>query len=231
VESNEISVALMGEGEKPNILMHESAEGSLGVLKQIANDRNLFTRVVTEAYRICQFEENIDETVKATYQDLLTYYNQRDHHNINRFEIKEALAMLMACDSEPLNSGGRTYQEQYDWLLARVDRNSALEYRVLTYLYENGLSLPDAAQWQTSNPDEKLYISADFYYHPKICVFCDGSVHDNPEVQRADEAKRTALKDDGYQVVELYYKQDMWKSVVANRPDIFRKILDTRQIR
>ena len=94
-----------------------------------------------------------------------------------------------------------------------------MEADFIKYLYNNNLRLPDAAQKQV----EGLYVQPDFYYEPDIWVFCDGSPHDDDSVKESDEAKRSALRNRGDQVVVYYYK-DSLENLVASRPDIFRKV-------
>jgi len=54
-------------------------------------------------------------------------------------------------------------------------------------------------------------------------VFCDGSVHDTPQVQEDDRHKRTLLRDAGYDVIEWHYAEPL-ESLVARRKDVFRKV-------
>ena len=68
-----------------------------------------------------------------------------------------------------------------------------------------------------------IYVKPDFYYEPRIHVFCDGTPHDKPEVKAADELKRQALIARGDEVWVYYYKDDL-AAKVALRPDIFRKV-------
>ena len=50
VESSEIGVQCMGgSGDKPNIFIYESAEGSLGVLSRFVEDTKAFSEVIDEA--------------------------------------------------------------------------------------------------------------------------------------------------------------------------------------
>ena len=70
---------------------------------------------------------------------------------------------------------------------------------------------------------EGIYVQPDFYYEPRIHVFCDGTPHDEPEVKAADALKRQALIARGDEVWVYYYKDDL-AAKVAQRPDIFRKV-------
>ncbi|MCF7805112.1 MAG: DEAD/DEAH box helicase [Candidatus Marinimicrobia bacterium] len=224
VEPNEIRVELMGsDTESPNILLYEAAEGSLGVLKQLAEEPEKFAEVINLANAICYFDLPEEEEKKidpATYDDLLSYYNQWYHQNIDRRLIKSALQILMEAEAVPLQKGSnRSYEEQYQYLLERIDPNSELEEKFLNYLYENGIRLPDEAQFTQGD----YYVLPDFFYEPNICIFIDGSVHDKPGVKEDDEIKRRVLRKGGYQVLSYHYT-GAFDSFVKDRPDIFKKV-------
>jgi len=79
--------------------------------------------------------------------------------------------------------------------------------------------LPDVAQPIISD----MYVRPDFLYKPNICVFCDGTPHDNPVIKEDDRLKRMTLKDAGYQVIVWYYK-DSIDDLILKRPDIFKPV-------
>ncbi len=219
VEPNEIGVSEIGAPERPNILLYEAAEGSLGILSQFVDDVNIFRTVIEEAERICRFE---DEQYKApaSYDDLLSYYNQRDHQRINRFLIGDALDKLQLADIEIQTSrDAKNYEEQYRHLLRQLDPNSSTERTFIDYLYQNRLRLPDAAQKYV--PD--IYCQPDFYYEPRIWVFCDGSPHDKQEVRDRDEKQRQLIIARGDEVWSWHYREDL-ATKIARRPDIFKKV-------
>jgi superfamily II DNA/RNA helicase len=219
VEANEIGVVAVGKQESPNILLYEASEGSLGILSRFADDPVSLHAVVRRAKEICRYDDT-EYKAPASYDDLLSYYNQRDHRIIDRFLIKDALEKLLACTIElQTNSGYRSYDEQYQSLLEAVDSTSSTERPFLDYLYKNGLRLPDNAQKRTPG----IYSQPDFYYEPRIWVFCDGSVHDRPEVKVEDQKKRSEILARGDEVWVYYYKDDL-ATIVAKRPDIFRKV-------
>lgn len=225
VEGNEIGAEIMGEGEISNILIYEAAEGSLGILSQIVENPQIYQAVMKEAFDACFLNKNGEEIAKeelvpATYDDLLSYYNQRHHSVINRNLIREALRLLKSAKIEVnTNSSFNSYKEQYQFLEATRDPNSSTEEKFLQYLYQNGLKLPDEAQPNIP----KMYVQPDFLYKPNICIFCDGTPHDTDRVQEDDTQKRKALKNAGYQVLVWYYK-DSLADFVAKRPDIFKPI-------
>jgi len=219
VEPNEIGVVAIGDPEAPNILLYEAAEGSLGILSQFVEDVNVFHDVISQAISLCRFE---DEGYKepASYDDLLSYYNQRDHKIIDRHLIKDALDKLRICSIEiQTNVGFGSYDEQFQALQRGLDPTSSTERKFIKYLYDNGLRLPDAAQKRVDG----LYVQPDFYYEPRIWVFCDGTPHDESAVQADDENKRQSIIAKGDEVWVYYYKDNLAEKITA-RPDIFRKV-------
>lgn len=229
VESNEIGAYIMGETERPNILLFEAAEGSLGILSQISRDHQAFLNIVKEAYNVCWFQDGNDihpqapEAPVASYDDLLSYYNQRDHDKINRFHIKEALEFLMDCRIEfPPSAEYRNLEHQKDALVAESDPNSTLEQQFIRQLHLQNLRMPDKTQVKMSGING-LYIEADFVYEPNIAIFVDGSVHDKPEVKADDAIKRKALRNAGWQVLVWRYDEPL-EEFIKKRPDIFYKV-------
>lgn len=219
VESREVGVVTVGDPEAPNILLYEASEGSLGILSQFVEDVNVFHKVIREAIALCRYD---DEKYKgpASYDDLLSYYNQRDHKVIDRHLIKDALEKLRICKIEiQANSNYENYEEHYQALLRALDPTSTTERKFLDHLYQNDLRLPDAAQKRVDG----IYVQPDFYYEPRIWVFCDGTPHDEAAVKAEDEQKRQAIIARGDEVWVYYYKDNLAEKVAA-RPDIFRKV-------
>jgi len=228
VENSEIGVSVMGNPESPNILIYEAAQGSLGILSQLIDQPTKLKELFITAYTALHFnpdskeETDYGKTVpKASYEDLLSYYNQRHHDILDRHSIKEALEYLMDCDISQITDG-KDYTDQYQFLLDSYDKSSHSELPFLKHLYSNKLALPHKAQVRL----EEFYISADFVYNNSngaVLVFCDGSVHDNEEVRKDDERKRTLLKDAGYDVIVWHYLTPL-EDLVHSRKDIFRKL-------
>ena len=219
VEPSEIGVSMMGDSGCPNIFLYEAAEGSLGILSQFVDDTATFRGVIEMAERICRFD---DEQYKApaSYDDLMSYYNQRDHQRLDRFLIRDALGKLKLADIEIHASNVfEDYDEQYQHMLRHLDPNSSTERSFIEFLYRNGLRLPDAAQRRVPG----IYCQPDFYYEPRFWVFCDGSPHDDLQVRQRDAEQRQRIIARGDEVWNWHYREDL-AAKVAQRPDIFRKV-------
>ena len=219
VEPSEIGVSTMGDPKFPNILLYEAAEGSLGILSQFVDDVATFRNVIEMAEQVCRFDDE-EYKAPASYDDLMSYYNQRDHQRLNRFLIRDALAKLKLAEIEIQTSPAfKDYEEQYQHMLRHLDPNSSTERTFIEHLYQNGLRLPDAAQKRV--PD--IYCQPDFYYEPRVWVFCDGSPHDDQQVRARDSEQRQRIIARGDEVWSWHYREDI-ATKIARRPDIFKKV-------
>lgn len=228
VEDREIGVSIVGNPERPNILIYESAEGSLGILSQFIKVPRKLKGLFERTYQILHFDleariesEKGKELPKATYEDLLSYFNQRHHDIMDRRSIKDVLEYLIDCEYLETQAGGDR-ESHYKALLEQYDKNSATELPLLKHLYKNCLALPDRAQVNIPG----FYISADFVYdNPSgaTIIFCDGSIHDKNIVQEVDTHKRQLLMDEGYDVIEWHHSEPI-EELVKRRKDIFRKV-------
>lgn len=227
VESNEIGATIMGEEDAPNILIYEAAEGSLGVLSQIMDNPALYKAIMNEAYNVCFFKNDVEEegeVLPATYDDLLSYYNQYYHQQIDRNLIRDALRNLKESAVEIIaNKAFDSYEEQYQFLQASRDPNSSTEDKFLKFLYQKGFKLPDEAQPKV----DSMFVRPDFYYKPNIFIFCDGTPHDAADIKKDDFEKRSALKNAGYQILSWYYKESL-EDFIAKRPDVFKAVKSTK---
>ncbi|MGE4346134.1 MAG: DEAD/DEAH box helicase [Flavobacteriaceae bacterium] len=231
IEESELGAWNMGSGEHANILLFEAAESSLGVLSELIKNPDKLKEVFTEAYSTCYFnpetrEDNNPDALRASYDDLLSYYNQRHHEVLDRQLIKKPLELLMDATIEVGKNEQHGYNNQFESLRNAYDKNSVTELKFLQYLYNKGYALPDRAQVNLKD----YYISADFVYDHKdiglqTFVFIDGSVHDNHEVVEKDKKQRALLADAGYDVVVWRYDESL-DDLMIKRKDIFRKVFD-----
>lgn len=225
VEGSELGITPIGNPESPNLLMYESSEGSLGVMAAMVRESNAWQRVIDEAWSICRYDDT-EYLDKASYKDLLSYYNQPDHPVIDRFLIKDTLERLRSARVEVGGSESGTYEEHYQRLLTQYDKTSSTEKKFLDYLHDKGLRLPDEAQRRVGG----IYCQPDFYYAPKpgfssvpLHIFCDGTPHDEDGTQERDKRQRDAILDIGHDYIVYYYKNSL-DELVAQRPEVFRKV-------
>jgi hypothetical protein len=168
-------------------------------------------------------ETEIGKTLPhATYQDLLSYYNQIYHQVLNRYDIKETLQYLMDCEIELVQGRDNDRDEQYKYLLEVYDKNSSTELKLIKYLFENGYVLPDKAQVNLKD----YYISSDFVFNTNFgttLMFCDGSVHDNDDVKKRDEMINQILQEGAFDIIRWHYSESI-EDLMRRRKDIFRKV-------
>jgi very-short-patch-repair endonuclease len=215
----------MGSSENKNIMIYESAEGSIGVLKDLARNPIKIKGVFKKAYEICGYDLNskTDEFEgkrgKASYDDLLSYYNQRDHQEINRHSIINALTLLINSNAD--DTKGTTYEEKFAELKTLLHHRSPGELALLEHLYNEGYRLPDYTNYNMEN----YYIQPDFVYKDdNALIFVDGGIHKNTLLKADDHKKRSLLERDGFDVLVWDETSEAISSFVAKRQDIFRKV-------
>jgi very-short-patch-repair endonuclease len=224
IEPVEIDARLMGSDEYKNIMLYESAEGSIGVLKDIARNPAKLRGIFLKAYEICGYDYTTKEDLfptrpKASYDDLLSYYNQMDHTKIDRHSIIKALELLIV--SNPDDTVGGTYEEKYEELKKGLHHRSPGEKALLDYLFENGYRLPDF----TNHNMEQFYVQPDFVYEKeKALVFVDGGIHKKALNKADDEKKRKTIELAGFDVLVWDDTSEPVAAFVTRRQDIFRKV-------
>lgn len=224
IEPIEIDAKMMGQNENKNILLYEASEGSIGVLKDISRHPAKLREIFKLAYEICGFDidsktDKFPERPKANYEDLLSYYNQPDHDNINRHSIKEALELLISSTPDDVQNG--TYEDKYASLSKNIHPQSPGEKIFLDYLFNNGYRLPDYTNYNL----EQFFIQPDFVYEKeKALIFVDGGIHKNAIIKSSDEAKRKHLELAGFDVLVWDDTSESVAGFIARRQDIFRKV-------
>ncbi len=209
IEESEIAVERIGIGEHRALLFWEAAEGGVGVLHRLVEEPDLLAQIARTGLERCHFDPGTladmnADCVRACYDCVMSYTNQRDHVRLNRHLVKDFLATLAGSVMQS-RTEGRTYDEHYRWLRSLTDSRSDLERRFLDRVHQTKRRLPDEAQKRLAD----YYAAPDFFYTPNVCVFCDGSVHDQPAQRAEDDRVRRELKDKGYRVVVIRYDQDL----------------------
>ena len=151
----------------------------------------------------------------ACYDCLLSFGNQFEAFSLDRHRVSDLLRDLAASRTSPRTSG-RSRGEHLRWLRSLTDSRSELERRLLDALHRGGHRLPDDAQRRVPAP----VCIPDFFYEPNVCIFCDGSVHDDPSQMDRDRQVRGELRDRGYRVVVVRYDERIQERI-AQFPDIF----------
>jgi len=215
LEENELASERVGQGGQRAILFWEASEGGAGVLHRLVDEPGALAQVARAALDRCHFEPDTlrdlagSSCARACYDCLLSYANQRDHLSLDRHLIAPILAEL-ADGHVSLAHGARSYEEHYAWLRALTDSRSELERQLLDHLHSTRRRLPHHAQADLAD----YPCRPDFYYEEtRACVFCDGSVHDDPAQQAEDRRIRRELRERGYRVVVIRYDQDIEQQV------------------
>lgn len=206
IEESEVGVEIIGSTQEKNILIYESSEGSLGILNQIAEDTDVLRDLFAKAYETCHFDPHTrmdtmaEEIGPASYQDILSYYNQPYHDQLSRHSIKEALETLMDGTADNTRHFG-SKEENIKYLYDNYDRLSKLEKVFIDGLVKHNCRLPDKAQVPLSQI-ANTYASADFLYRDDaVLIFIDGNIHDRPDIAEDDSVKRKALINAGFIVL------------------------------
>jgi hypothetical protein len=220
VEESEIASERIGSGEHRAILLYEASEGGVGVLRRLIEERDSLAQIASAALERCHFnthtfEDKKPECSHACYECLLSYSNQRDYPLLNRHLVKDFLIKLAKSSTQPVKKG-RDYEEHYRWLRSLTDSRSELERKFIDLLYKTSRCLPDDAQKSLKD----YACIPDFFYDPNVCVFCDGSVHDEAQQKEKDRITRAELKDLGHRVIVIRYDQSL-EEQIKQYSDVF----------
>jgi very-short-patch-repair endonuclease len=207
------------------LLIYESSEGGAGVLRRLVEDAGALAEVARAALELCHFDPatgddlghapNASERCEAAcYDCLMSYGNQPDHRNLDRFLIKD---MLMQWTGAQVAAapGGMTRAEH----LQRLERLAAsdLERRWLRFLHERGYRLPTDAAVLVPEAGTR----PDFSYDgDHLVVYVDGPHHQFPERAARDARQTEALRDLGYTIVR-FAADDDWEAVLHRYPSVF----------
>ncbi len=207
------------KGDRDRMLFTEAAEGGAGVLRLLQADPTALRQAVKAALDICHFTQDGTDRggphpdrpcARGCYDCLLTYGNQSDHGAIDRHSVRDLLVRLAGVTV--LTTGrGESRTEQLERLIAQSE--TGLEARLIKFLKERGLRLPDEAQTFVS----EALARPDYVYRLRganVAVFVDGPVHEYPVISERDREAEDRLLDKGWEVVRFPHDGD-WEAIAG----------------
>ncbi|MET9227210.1 protein kinase [Lentzea sp. NPDC003310] len=227
LEDSELTSELLppDDGPRDRMLFTEAAEGGAGVLRLMQSERDALKRAASAALAICHFDTDGADLggphpnrlcARGCYECLLTYGNQLNHGAIDRHSVRDLLLRL--ADAHALTTGsGESRSEQLARLTSQSD--SKLEGRLIAWLKERGLRLPDEAQTFVAD----ALARPDFVYRLRganVAVFVDGPVHEHAVIAERDREAEERLYDKGWEVVRFPHDAD-WATIVEQNQRYF----------
>ncbi|WP_307871858.1 protein kinase [Micromonospora sp. U21] len=221
LEDSELTTELLppNDGPRDRMLFTEAAEGGAGVLRLMQSDPTALARAATAALDICHFGPDGTDRggphpdrpcAWGCYECLLTYGNQLNHQSINRHLIRDLLLRFVGASARTTGQG-ESRTEQLQRLTGQSD--TALEAKLITWLKQRGLRLPDEAQTFVS----AALARPDYVYRlpgVTVAVFVDGPVHEHAAVADRDREAEERLHDAGWEVVRFPHDAD-WSEIAA----------------
>jgi superfamily II DNA/RNA helicase/ribosomal protein L37AE/L43A len=202
---SEVGSLILSERENPGrfqILLYEMAEGGTGAVTAF-HDSAKFRQIVARAREILHDGAEKTACVKACYECLLNFHNQREHELLDRSLILPFLRSLELAEVKE-GSPKASQDDELRRLLGQCGSN--FEREVLRRMVLEKIPLPDRAQYKVYDGDRPV-AKPDFFYTTKnLAVFVDGPPHDRDYVMKDDEKKRAELKSLGYRVFSVSYE-------------------------
>ncbi len=226
LEDNELAAEpLPNSSDRRLFLLYEAAEGGAGVLRRLCEEQAAIAEIAREALRLCHYDPDNGDDLRraprakedceaACYDCLMSYYNQREHQQLDRKLLRDLL-MKLAQSRTATSPGANPRADHLAKMLPQCE--SELERRWLNFLESRGFRLPSKAQTFI----ESCLTRPDFIYEDQqAAIYVDGPSHEFPDRQARDHRQTEAMEDRGFTVIRFGHADD-WDQIVARYPYIF----------
>ena len=202
-------------------LFVESAEGGAGALRRLVDDPDALPRAARTALQIMHFDPNTgadvsadepgagrERCVRACYDCLLSYGNQRVHEMIDRHLVRDLMLQLATAEMHR-----QTAREQE--LSGQPQNQRAAEF--VAWLQSQDLRLPDEVDRDAEGTRPDL-----IYRLPdgNAAIFVSSTGQGDNEQAGRDAEAHGILRDLGWSVITIGPEAE-WPAVAARYPSVF----------
>jgi superfamily II DNA/RNA helicase len=202
-------------------LFVESAEGGAGALRRLVDDPEALPRAARTALQIMHFDLDTgadvsadepgagrERCVRACYDCLLSYGNQRVHEMIDRHLVRDLMLQLATAEMHRQTAQGQE-------LSGQPANPRAAEF--VAWLRSRDLRLPDEVDGDAAGTRPDL-----IYRLPdgNAAIFVSATGQGDNEQFGRDAEARDTLRDLGWSVITIGPEAE-WPAVVARYPSVF----------